>query len=208
MKSSLITVGVFAAGCLLGYYDVIPGDFLGDRAAVIILQVLMFLVGVGIGSDPNLLKILKSVDFKILLLPLSTIVGTLSFSALVALFISKWSVWDCMAVGSGFGYYSISSVLISEIKTDIIGAQLATELAAIALLTNVFRELFTLVGTPLMYKLFGPFAPISSAGVTSVDVAMPVIARVAGNAIVPYALIHGVLVDVSTPFFVTFFCSL
>lgn len=208
MKGSLITVGVFAAGCLLGYFNLLPGNFLGDKAPVIILEVLMFLVGVGIGSDPNLVKIIKSVDLKILLLPLSTIVGTLSFSAIAAFFISKWSVWDCMAVGSGFGYYSISSVLISEYKTASIGVQLATELAAIALLTNVFRELFTLVGTPFMYKLFGPFAPISSAGVTSVDVAMPVIVRAAGNAIVPYSLIHGVLVDISTPFFVSLFCSL
>lgn len=44
-----------------------------------------------------------------------------------------------------------------------LGAQLATELATIALLTNVIRELVALVGAPFICKYFGKLAPISVA---------------------------------------------
>lgn len=208
MKGSLITVAVFAAGCIAGYSGLVPADILGDGAPMVILRILMLLVGVSIGCDPNIRKIIGTVDFRILLLPLATMAGTLLFTALASLLLSKWSLADCLAVGSGFGYYSLSSVLISEYKAASLGAQLAAELAAVALMTNIFRELMALVGTPLLYRIFGPFAPISSAGVTSVDVALPVIARTAGNAIVPYSIVHGVIVDMCTPLLVTFFCSL
>jgi uncharacterized membrane protein YbjE (DUF340 family) len=69
--------------------------------------------------------------------------------------LTRWSVFDCLAVGSGLGYYSLSSILIMELKTPDLGAQLATELATIALLTNVIRELVALVGAPFICKYFG-----------------------------------------------------
>ena len=54
-----------------------------------------------------------------------------------------------MAVGSGFAYYSLSSILITQFKEPSIGLQLATELGTIALLTNIFREMMALLGTPI-----------------------------------------------------------
>ena len=76
-----------------------------------------------------------------LLVPMATIAGTLLFSALASLLLSQWSVFDCMAVGSGFAYYSLSSILITQFKEPSIGLQLATELGTIALLANIFREM-------------------------------------------------------------------
>ncbi len=63
-----------------------------------------------------------------LLVPIATIVGTLLFSAFASLLLSQWSVFDCMAVGSGFAYYSLSSILITQFKEASVGLQLATEL--------------------------------------------------------------------------------
>ena len=94
-----------------------------------------------------------------LLIPLGTITGTLLFSALASILLSQWSVFDCMAVGSGFAYYSLSSILITQFKEPTIGIQLATELGTIALLTNIFREMMALLGTPLIKKYFGKLAP-------------------------------------------------
>ena len=68
-----------------------------------------------------------------------------------------------MAVGSGFAYYSLSSILITQFKEPSIGLQLATELGTIALLTNIFREMMALLGTPIIKKYFGKLAPISAA---------------------------------------------
>ena len=210
MKGTLIVVAVFAAGCLAGWSGLAdPGNFgwaVSDMT-MYVLYLLIFLVGVSMGCNPDLKKIVKSVSPKIFLLPVVTILGTLLFSALASLLISKWNVFDCLAVGSGMGYYSLSSVLISQYKEASLGVQLAAELGTIALLTNIFREMFTIICTPLLGRWFGPFAPIASAGVTAVDVCLPVIVRFTGDRMLPAAIVSGVVTDFSVPVLVSFFCS-
>ena len=211
MKGTLIVVLVFAIGCLAGYSGLINLESFGEIGAnltMYVLYLLIFLVGISMGCNPELKKIIKSVSPKIFMLPLVTILGTLCFSALVSLLISGWGVFDCLAVGSGMGYYSLSSVLISQYKEASLGVQLAAELGTIALLTNIFREMFTLICAPLLVRWFSPFAPIASAGVTAVDVCLPVIIRTAGDRVLPAAVVSGVVTDFSVPVLVSFFCSL
>ncbi len=211
MKGTLIVVLVFAIGCLAGYSGLINLESFGEigsNLTMYVLYLLIFLVGISMGCNPELKKIIKSVSPKIFLLPLVTILGTLCFSALVSLLISGWGVFDCLAVGSGMGYYSLSSVLISQYKEASLGVQLAAELGTIALLTNIFREMFTLICAPLLVRWFSPFAPIASAGVTAVDVCLPVISRTAGDRVLPAAVVSGVVTDFSVPVLVSFFCSL
>lgn len=210
MKGTAIVIAIFALGCLAGWSGVVDMESMGkfrDEAPVYILYVLMFLVGISMGCNPEMKSIVKSVRPKILLLPLATIAGTLVLSAAVSLVISRWSLTDCLAVGSGMGYYSLSSVLISQYKEVSLGAQMAAELGTVALLTNVFREIFTLVSTPALNKWLGPFAPIASAGVTAIDVCLPVITRSTGDRMLPAAIVSGVVTDFSVPVLVTFFCS-
>ncbi len=211
MKGTLIVVLVFAIGCLAGYSGLINLESFGEigsNLTMYVLYLLIFLVGISMGCNPELKKIIKSVSPKIFMLPLVTILGTLCFSALVSLLISGWGVFDCLAVGSGMGYYSLSSVLISQYKEASLGVQLAAELGTIALLTNIFREMFTLICAPLLVRWFSPFAPIASAGVTAVDVCLPVIIRTAGDRVLPAAVVSGVVTDFSVPVLVSFFCSL
>lgn len=211
MKGTLIVVLVFAIGCLAGYSGLINLESFGEIGAnltMYVLYLLIFLVGISMGCNPELKKIIKSVSPKIFLLPLVTILGTLCFSSLVSLLISGWGVFDCLAVGSGMGYYSLSSVLISQYKEASLGVQLAAELGTISLLTNIFREMFTLICAPLLVRWFSPFAPIASAGVTAVDVCLPVIIRTAGDRVLPAAVVSGVVTDFSVPVLVSFFCSL
>lgn len=208
MRGSIIVVSFFIVGCLLGAYRWLPDFLLENDITVYLLYLLMFQVGISIGSDKKLKSIIKSIDIKLLLVPLATIAGTLSFSALAAFFLSKWNVWNCMAVGSGFAYYSLSSILITQLETPQMGWALATELGTIALLANIIRELFTLLFAPLMVKYFGKFAPICAGGATTIDTTLPIITRYSGKDMVFIAIIHGVIVDFSVPFLVSFFCSL
>lgn len=208
MRGSIIVVSFFIAGCLLGAHRWLPDFLLENDITVYLLYLLMFQVGISIGSDKKLKSIIKSIDIKLLLVPLATIAGTLSFSALAAFFLSKWNVWNCMAVGSGFAYYSLSSILITQLETPKMGWALATELGTIALLANIIRELFTLLFAPLMVKYFGKFAPICAGGATTIDTTLPIITRYSGKDMVFIAIIHGVIVDISVPFLVSFFCSL
>ena len=206
MKESLIVTGFFVLGCILGTLVELP--FESHQVSMYILYALMLQVGISIGSNKNLRNILGALHWKMLIIPVSTIVGTLLFSALASLVLSQWSAFDCMAVGSGFAYYSLSSILITQFKTASVGVQIATELGTIALLANIFREMVALLGTPLLHKYFGKLAPISAAGVNSMDVVLPVITRYSGSEMIPIAILHGILLDMSVPFFVSFFCSM
>ncbi len=206
MKGSLIVLAAFACGCIAGW--AFPGFIPAQGLSNLLLYALMLQVGISIGCNGNIKQIIAQLHPRYLSLPLGTAAGTLLFSAMASLLLSQWSVAECMAVGSGFGYYSLSSLLITQLKTPSVGWQLAAELGTIALLANIFREMFALLGSPLIRKYFGPLAPISAAGATSMDVTLPVIARYSGKEMVPIAILHGILMDFSVPFFVSFFCSL
>ena len=206
MKNSIIVFLFFCAGCLLGFSGEIKLD--AHHISLYILYALMLQVGISIGSNKNLKQIVRQIRLKMLVIPLATIIGTLLFSALASLLLSRWSVFECMAVGSGFAYYSLSSILITQFKEPSIGLQLATELGTIALLSNIIREMMALLGSPLIEKYFGKLAPISAAGVNSMDVVLPAITRYSGKEMIPVAILHGILIDFSVPLFVYFFCSL
>ena len=197
MKTSLLILFVFCAGVALARLDLVPRDLLMPDLTLYILWALMLLIGFSIGADKRLKEILRSLRPSVLLLPLATTVGTFAGVAIASIFLT-YSVTECLAVGAGFGYYSISSVFIAQYK--------GAELGAVALLTNLSREIFTLLFTPLLVRLFGPLAPISSGGATSMDTTLPGILRYSGKEWVFTSIIHAMVLDTSVPFWVIFFC--
>ena len=206
MKNSIITICFFIAGCFIGAHHEFNSDI--HEWAVYVLYGLMICIGMNLGANENLKEFVKCLRPKMLLVPLGTIAGTIVFSALGALILRKWSVSECISVGCGFAYYSVSSVLITQIKTASIGLQMATELGTIALLSNIFREMIGLIGTPFIRKHFGALAPISAAGIGSADITLGMITQCSGMKYVPVAIVHGLLINISMPFLVTFFCNM
>lgn len=200
MKGSLIIIVFFIFGVLLARFDFLPAELIENDFSMYALYCLMFLVGISIGCDTKALKALKEQNLEIILVPMATILGTLAGCALVSLILPGRSLADCLAVGSGFGYYSLSSVFITEYK----GAELGT----IALASNVIREIITLIGAPLLVCWFGKLAPICSGGATTMDTTLPVITRFSGKEFVVISIFHGFIVDFSVPFLVTFFAKL
>ena len=207
MSGSLMILGCFVLGVLLARLGWIPDYFLEHDGTLYVLYALMFLVGISIGHDRRLGEILRTLRPRVLLLPLATTVGTFAGAALASITLA-YSLSECLAVGSGFAYYSLSSILITQFKEPSMGLQLATELGTIALLANIFREMMALLGAPLIRKYFGRLAPISAAGVNSMDVLLPSITRYSGKDMIPIAIFHGILIDMSVPVFVSFFCNL
>lgn len=206
MISSLITLLFFLLGCVAGALDWI--DFDAHQVSVYVLYFLMLILGINIGCNRDPKELKATFKPQNLLIPLATIIGTLIFSAIGAFFLSQWTVYDCMAVGSGLSYYSVSSILITELKSASLGVQVATELGTIALLANIFREMTALIGAPIFRRYFGYFAPISAAGIASADVSLSAIARYSGKDAIPLAVIHGVLIELCVPFFVSIFCKM
>ena len=200
MKGSIIIVSFFVAGVLLGRLVDVPALLTAEEPTLYALYVLMFLVGISIGSDKKALEALKHQNFKIILVPLATIIGTLAGSALISLVLGGKSLTDCLAVGSGFGYYSLSTIFITQYKS--------AELGTIALVSNILRELIALLAAPLLVRYFGKLAPISVGGATTADTTLPIITKFCGKEFVIISIVHGITVDLSVPFLVTFFCTI
>lgn len=200
MKGSLIIVGFFILGIAAGLSGMVPESIIDGDLTFYALCALLLCVGIGICSDRNIVTKFKSLDVRMALLPLGTALGTFAGSLVVSFILSGRSPLDCLAVGSGFGYYSLSSIFITEYK----GAELGT----IALLANIIREMVTLLLSPVLAKVFGPLAPISSGGVTSMDTTLPIIMASSGEQYSAVSIFHGFILDFSIPFLVTFWCTL
>lgn len=200
MKDSLIIIGFFAVGILLGVCGLVHSELIGSGMAMYALYALIFSVGFSVGNNPDILKEFKKLNPRLALLPVMTIFGTLAATALLGIVLPHRTVPETMAVGSGFAYYSLSSVLI----TEYIGAELGT----VALISNIVREFITLVSAPLLVRWFGSLAAISSGGATTMDVTLPAIVRASGKKYTVLSMYHGFVVDFAVPFLVTFFCSL
>lgn len=200
MKGSLIILLFFLIGIGCGYFNILPASAGEEDISFYALCALLFFVGYSIGSDAGIISKFKQLNPGLAFLPLMTFVGTLSGCLVAALFLHHRSIADCMAVGSGFGYYSLSSIFITQYK----GAELGT----IALMANVVRELITLLGAPFLVRWFGKLAPISAGGATTMDTTLPIITQTSGKEMVPVSIYHGFVMDFSVPFVVTFFCQL
>jgi len=199
LKGSLIILSFFAVGLLLGVFDLIPKGFLNSSLSFYVLCALMLSVGFSLGHQPDSVKQFRSIHSKALLLPLTTIAGTW-LGVIVVGFFLQHSFTDLLAVGSGFGYYSLSGILITQYK----GAELGT----IALLANIFREIFTLIFAPQMVRFFGKLAPIAAGGATTMDTTFPIIVQTSGKEFSIIAIYCGFILDFSVPFLVTLWCGI
>ena len=200
MKGSLIIVGFFILGIMCGLMHWLPDLNAYGNVSYLTLCALLFCVGITVGNNTTIIDTFRQLDRRLILLPLMTIVGTLAATAIASLALPHRSLTDCLAVGSGFGYYSLSSIFITQYR--------GPELGTIALLANIIREVFTLLGAPLLVRYFGPLSPISCGGATTMDTTLPIITRTSGEDFVILSLFHGFLVDFSVPFLVMFFCTL
>ncbi len=199
MTSSLLIVCCFVAGVVCGRRNLLPDGLVDDDVSLILLYALMSCVGLSLGSDRRLREILRTMRPRTLLYPLGTTAGTFLASALVALALAE-PLSQCMAVGAGFAYYSLSSILISQ--------NIGSELGTVALISNVMREILTLLLVPVMARFVPPPAVIAMGGATTMDTTLPLIARTLGPQWVFVSITHAVVLDFSVPFWVTFFCSL
>lgn len=135
-------------------------------------------------------------SWKILVVPIAAIIGTCIASALNYLVLSPQYKWnEILALGQGYGWYSMSSILIAQLDS--------TQLATIALLTDLFREIIAIL---LMYLLGWryPRSVISSAGATSMDATLPMVKQSCGTAYVPHAMVSGLVLSLLAPLLITF----
>ena len=197
MKGSLIVVGFFVIGLLGGIEKMVPSWLLDGDVSFVALCGLLLFVGLGIGLNPEMKKEVRSLSPRMALLPVVTIIGSW-LGALLIWTVLHRTLSDCMAINSGFAYYSLSSIFITKYR----GAELGT----IALLANIIREMLTLLGAPLMARWFGPLAPISVGGATTMDTTLPILSQTLGQRYIALSIYHGFVVDFTVPFLVSWWC--
>ena len=200
MKNSLKIVGFFVLGVVLARYRLLPRFLIENDLSIYALYALLILVGLIVGMDRKSFEVLRRASWQLLLVPVSTAIGTYAGVIAVSFLLKDLKLSEVLAIGSGFGYYSLSSILIAELKSKALGV--------IALLSNIFREILTLLLTPVFVKYFSPLAPILSGGATSMDTTLPIITEFSGKEYAVVAIFNGLVLSISVPFLVTFFCGL
>lgn len=198
LRGSITTISFFALGIISGIFLLLPEKLFQYPVSTYLVYLLIFLVGTGIGKNlPQVWETLKSMHIKILLVPTAAIIGTLAGTTISSVFVPSLRLSQCLAVGSGFGYYTLSSLMISQRAGDTLGF--------IALISNLLRETLTLIFAPLIVRLFGEIAPIAAGGATSMDITLPVICRASGERFAIVSILSGTVLTLLVPILVSFF---
>ena len=162
-----------------------------------LLLIFIFLIGVELAFtqfDRSWLS------WKILLVPVAAFIGS-CLAAIVNYFIlsNHYSLNEVMALAQGYGWYSMSGILFTELHS--------AKLGDIALLTDLFREIFAIL---LMYCLGWRFprSAISSAGATSMDVTLAMVKQSCGTHYVPHAMMSGLILSLLAPLLISLFLSM
>ena len=195
MKESIIVLFFFSFGVLGGRLDLLPAGWLGlvHEASNLAVYAMLAAVGMSLGFDSRAWRILRDLKGWVVLVPLMIIVGTF-LGGVAAWAMLDMSFRDVMAVAAGFGYYSLSSMLINQLADVSLGSM--------ALISNMVRELVTLLFAPLLARVFGGLGPLSAAGAAS-DTCLPAIIRTSGERNTILGIFSGMVLTIAVPIFVT-----
>lgn len=194
MRESLIILLCFCVGIFLGKLDIVPAALVESNAVTWIIYLMLGTVGMGLGFDVKAWRIVRDLKGWILMVPAVIVLGTATGAVAAWLMLGDMSLRDILAVASGFGYYSLSSMLITR-EAD-------ASLGSMALIANMVRELLALVLAPLLVRLVGGLGPLAAAGAAS-DTCLSVIIRTSGEKNAILAVFSGMLLTVLVPVFIT-----
>ncbi|GMB01167.1 lysine exporter LysO family protein [Pelosinus sp. IPA-1] len=194
MKMIGCIVAAVLAGISLGWLlpSVINSQVL-DNVITYVLAAMLFGVGISIGHNRRELVKIKAVGWRILLVPLAIAAGSLLGASIASLFFNM-SLKEVLVVGAGFGWYSLSSVLITQLYN--------AELGAIAFLANVFRELMAFVLIPFLAIHVGKVVAIAPGGATTMDSTLPIIAKMTDTSTAMIAFVSGLILTTLVPFLI------
>lgn len=203
-KDSAIILGCFLLGLVLALTRILPDTFYTldfESYADWVLYAMLLSVGISIGMGDSIVGLVKKLPRRVLWLPLVALAGTWIGSVVAFMIIRALgydlSLQQSATINTAMGYYSLSSILTTKAWGATIGS--------ICLLTNLLRELFTIIAAKPMGKVFGRFASTSSGGATVTDTSLPIILKAEGNEIMPAVLYFGIVINIAVPFLLTFF---
>lgn len=161
-----------------------------------VLYLLMFSVGISVGTNKGVFQRLREHHLKILLIPAGIIVGSIAGGFCSSLLLGE-SLRDSLMITSGLGWYSLSGILV----TDLCGATTGT----IAFLCNLLREIFSFLVIPFVAKYFNGYTAIAPAAATSEDTTLPMLMKYTSGEVVMMAVINGIVCSAAVPVLIKFF---
>ncbi|PNK61207.1 lysine exporter LysO family protein [Psychrobacter sp. FDAARGOS_221] len=196
IRGSLVQVCCVVIGYVIGVF--LPESYMPPSNSMTwLLMVLILLVGIGLkGSGITLKEVLLSKRGMqtSMIFTLSVLLGGVVFSLLF----SEVSLTQSLALASGFGWYSLSAIVM----TDAYGAVWGS----VALFNDLVREFFALLFIPLFMRKT-PSAAVGLGGATSLDFTLPIIQQSGGLGIVPLAISFGFIINIVAPVLMVVFAS-
>ncbi|MDX6022817.1 lysine exporter LysO family protein [Scandinavium sp. V105_16] len=192
---SLQLCGVVLLGFLLGLtgWPILQH---ATEASEYTLIFLLFLIGIQLRNNGMTLKQIV-LNRRGMIVAVVVALSSL-FAGVINAFILDLPLKTGLAMASGFGWYSLSGILMTESFGPVIGSaaffnDLARELIAIMLIPGlVLRHRSTALGI---------------CGATSMDFTLPVLQRSGGVEIVPAAIVHGFILSLLVPLLMAFFSA-
>jgi uncharacterized membrane protein YbjE (DUF340 family) len=188
-------IAALVLGILVAVSGLVPGAVSANLDTILtaMLCLLLFIIGLDLSQNRTVVAEIKRMGIKILLLPLfiacGSIVGGLAASYLIGI-----SPAYGMAIGAGFGWYSLSGIML----TTMVGADVGT----MALLSNVFREILSIMILPFVVKYLGKIPAVAPGGATTMDTTLPFVVKYAGSEMSIIAFVSGVVLSILVVFLV------
>lgn len=190
---SLQLCGVLLIGFATGLFGWSFLAFAG-AASEYALIFLLFLVGIQLrNSGMTLRQIL--INRRGMLVSLIVVITSLLGGALAAL-IAGLPVKTGMALSSGFGWYSLSGILLTDAFGPVLGS--------VGFFNDLAREIATIMLIPLLINRHRA-AALGLGGATTMDFTLPVLQRSGGVSIVPAAIVHGFVLSLFAPVLIALF---
>ncbi|PHM61333.1 lysine exporter LysO family protein [Xenorhabdus ishibashii] len=187
--------GALVLGFLIGLTGW-SGFHFSSRASEITLIFLLFLVGIQLRNNGMPLKqtLLNRRGMIIaIVVAISSLLG-----GVLAAFLLGLPTKTGLAIASGYGWYSLSGILISDAYGPVLGST--------AFFNDLARELASIMLIPMLINRYRSTA-LGLTGATSIDFTLPILQRCGGVSIVPAAIVHGFILSLLTPLFIALFAQ-
>ncbi len=192
---SLQLCGVVLVGFLIGLSGL---SFLqhATEASEYTLIFLLFLIGIQLRNNGMTLRQIV-LNRRGMIVAVVVMVSSL-LGGVINAFILDLPLKTGLAMASGFGWYSLSGILLTESYGPVIGSA--------AFFNDLARELLAIMLIPGLVRRSRSTA-LGLCGATSMDFTLPVLQRSGGVEIVPAAIVHGFILSLLVPILMAFFSA-
>lgn len=192
---SLKLCGVVVAGFVVGLSGL---GFLqhATEASEYTLIFLLFLIGIQLRNNGMTLRQIV-LNRRGMIIAVVVTLSSLAGGAINA-FVLDLPLNTGLAMASGFGWYSLSGILLTESFGPVIGSA--------AFFNDLARELIAIMLIPGLVRRSRSTA-LGLCGATSMDFTLPVLQRTGGLDMVPAAIVHGFILSLLVPLLMAFFSA-